>query len=507
MKWWVSGWLSAALLTGGAASAVAADYWAYRYHDFDVLAEGSSAYSRSIVVQLNALDQALQTLLGRDAGAAQPPTRIYALHDSDYTPIDASWGEAGGAFFRAGPFDNVLVVPSENEGQNSRREMYAARARAWLDDQGLIRLPEWFKHGFGLLVGTASFDNDQLTLGQEIPTYMARMKESAWISVGQLFFLPPEDERFHKSRSTEELYDAECWWLTHLALLDGVLDKSMGNYLSRLQQGQDAPSAFTAAFNADIDTLDTYFRKLRRSAKLRTLQRPITANGSDIDAVAVDALELKARLSQLAVLHDAQSVIGKQWATEVISAVPDNERALLALVDNYGATREYKLLLNAMERLGQRVTLSAAAHTSLAAAQISMAHLRDMGTQGLGGLDANTLRGQARSHLNSAMQMDATDPLAPYTLGWLLASQGDVSAVQQLLPHVEQVFYQRPYTANLADLLVRLHTLAGNTDAEFKFAVVARRLAPTAQQQYAAQRRIERLRPAVKSTLMDKPSP
>jgi hypothetical protein len=507
MKRLVSRLFAAPFLWFCAANAGAADYWAYRYKEFDVVAQGSAAYAESVARQLDALDQTLQKLLVREPGAAQPPTRVYALRPIDYAPIDASWIDSGGAFFHAGSFDHVLVVPSENEGPNPLRAHYAARARAWLDEQGLGRLPDWFKHGFGLVVGTASVDNEQLILGQEIPAYMARLKQTNWISVEYLLFLSPDDPQFHKSAATEELYDAECWWLAHLILVDGVLDKSMSNYLARLIQGQDAVTAFTTSFNADFETLDKYFKKLRRTVTPHQNSSPMPKVDETIEPVPVDAAELKSRLVQLAVLHDAQSIIGKQWATEILQQTPDDERALAAFMAHELAARQYKSLLASMEQLQQRATLSAAAHGSIAAAQITLAQRRDSGVQGLGELNANSLRADARVHLRRAMALDATSPLPVYALGWLLASQGDVAAARELLPGAEQIFYQRPYNSELAELLLRLHTLTGDTEAEFKFAVVARRLATTETDRYAAQRRIDRLRPAAKSSLADKPGP
>jgi hypothetical protein len=485
-----------------AASGAAADYWSYQHQEFDVVAQGSAAYAQSIARQLDALNHTLQKLLSRDANAAAPPTRIYALRPEDYAPIKADWAEAGGAFFRSGPFDHVLVVPSENEGPNAKRGAYAAQARAWLDDQGLARLPDWFKHGFGLMVGAANFDNDQLTLGQEIPAYVARLKQTGWISVEYLLFLPSDDMRFHKSPEMSELYDAECWWLTHIALLDGTLEKMMSGYLALLIQGQDPATAFATGFNTDFESLDKFLKKLRRTVTLRRHQSAIApAGAAAIEPSPVDATELKARMAQLAVLYESQSTPGQQWATEALQQAPDNESALLALMEQRLVARQFQPLLAGMSRLQQLASLSARGHASVAVVQITLARLRDNGVQGIGDISANELRAAARVHLRRARELDESHPLPVYALGWLLASQGDVLAIKQLLPGVEQVYYQRPYSVELAQLLLRLHTLTGDTEAQFKFAVAMRRLAETPLDRNAAQKRIDRLRPGAKAAL------
>ena len=203
--------------------------------------------------------------------------------------------------------------------------------------------------------------------------------------------------------------------------------------------------------------------------------------------------------AQLAVLHDPQSKHGEQLALEVLAQAPDSERALLALLEHQLALRQFKPLTESMERLTQSAALSAAGHTALANSQISVARLHDSGVQSVAAVDAAALRASARQHLQRAMALDALHPLPVYALGWLLASQGDVVAVREFAPTAERLYYQQPYSEDLANLLIRLHALAGDTDAEFKFAVVARRLASNSQDQFLAQRRIDRLRPAAKA--------
>ncbi len=491
--------LLAPLLLACAARAVGADYWTYQYKDFNVLAQGSAAYAQSIGRQLNALDQSLQKMLSREPGAAQAPTRVYALQPTDYAPIESSWVDAGGAFFSTGQFEHVLVVPSENDSQNANRAMYAAHARAWLDDQGLARLPDWFKHGFGLMVAAANFDNDQLTIGQEIPAYMERLKQGGWYPVDKLFPLPPDDSRFHASAEATELYDAQCWWLTHVAMIDGSLGRRMNNYLALLLQGQSQEVAIMAGFAMESSTLDSTLKKLFRTLTLKAQQSPIPPALDTDEAVPVDETELKARLAQLAVLRDPQSKTGEQSALEVLVQAPGNEHALLALMDHQLALRQFKALVATVEQLKQSPSLSAAGHADLAVTEISLARMRDSGVQGMPEVAAAQLRADARGHLRRAMELDALHPLPAYALGWLLASQGDVAAVQQLLPAAEQVYYRRPYSAELAGMLVRLYTLTGDTDGQFKFAVVARRLADNPFDQMLAKRRIDKLRPTVKT--------
>jgi hypothetical protein len=499
-------WLLLPVLMAHASLGMSADYWAYQYQGFDVLAQGSAAYAQSIARQLHVLDQSFQQLLGREKGAAQPPTRIFALRPTDYAPINASWSEAGGAYFRSGPFDHVLVVPSENEGRNANRAMYAQRARGWLTAQGLARLPDWFKHGFGLLAAAATFDNDQLAVGQEIPAYMTRLSQSRWITMDKILLLPSDDPKFHETPQIAELYDAECWWLAHVTMMDGSQVNGMHNYIALVLQGQTPEVAYSSSFEMDVSALGDYLKKLHRTLKLRQFQIPLRAAPEVADPAPLDDDEVKARLAQLAVSHDAASKAGEQWAREVLVKLPDNERALLALLNRQLAQRQLQPALASVERLNRSPSLSAAGRTELAVTEISLASKRDSGVPGMAEVSANTLRANAREQLRRALELDAEHPMPVYALGWLLSSQGDVASVRELLPVAEQRYYRRPYNAELANLLVRMHALTGNTDSQFKFAVAARRLATEPIEQQRAQRRIDRLRPATKSKVPEAPA-
>ena len=81
----------------------------------------------------------------------------------------------------------------------------------------------------------------------------------------------------------------------------------------------------------------------------------------------------------------------------------------------------------------------------------------------------------------------------------MLSTAGDVVGVRELLPKVEAAFYRRPESADLAELLVRMHTLAGNTADVFKYAVAEQRLAATDADRARATARVERLRTQLKA--------
>ncbi len=118
----------------------AADYWAYTYKDLDVMAEGTCAEAQS--------RQARQVggwmrpcarscaCRGRERAAH---ARVCSVPQSELTALDAVWSAEGGAFFRAGPFDDYLVL-RRTERQGASDIVHAERAHALLASWGMARL-------------------------------------------------------------------------------------------------------------------------------------------------------------------------------------------------------------------------------------------------------------------------------------------------------------------------------------------------------------------------------
>ncbi len=490
--------LCVTLLAGAADPGVhAADYWAYTYKDLEVTAAGTEADAQEVGRRLSAADEAMRTLLRLPGGASEPPTRVYVLEQADLASLDAVWSSQGGAFFRAGPFDDYLVLHSETTTGN--REIGAERVRALLASWGLARLPDWYQHGVALLMSEASFDHDHITVGQDVADRAARLAHD-WIPMGEFLRLPASDPILHRSPDTESTYDAQCWWLVHLTVLDGVLDKVMPLYLQRLMIGESQQAAYAASFGIEPQQLDAYFRKVKHNVKLKQYTGALPEPAVLGSPQRLSEGELKARLAQLLLAHEPRSEAGAQMATDALTAEPKNERAMLAVARHELETRRYAQAQESMQRLGALEDLSAAGHRDLGVLLASLVRLKEEGMPGTSGVDTKTTRSAARTHLQRAIALSPNDPRALYQLGWLVCGQGDVAGIRDLLPPVEAAFYRRPESSEFAELLVRMSTIAGNTADVFKYAVAEQRLAPTEVERARATARVERLRAQLKST-------
>lgn len=475
---------------------LAADYWAYTYKDLDVMAEGTQAEALGVGRRLGALDASMRSLLRLPNGATEPPSRVYALTSSEMMGLDAVWGSQGGAFFRAGPFDDFFVV--HNEAAVGDQEVNAERARALLASWGLARMPDWYRHGVAQLMSAASFEHDQLTIGQDLADQTGRLSQG-WIPMVNFLRLPASDPVLHRSPETEALYEAQCWWLVHLTLLDGVLDKVMPLYLQRLLIGESQDAAYAATFGVEYEQLDGYFKRLKRNIKLKQYSSALPDLGTVGPPQQLSDAEAKARFAELLLVHDPQSAAGVQMANDVLAAEPKNERALLVLARHDLAARRYGQVQDAVQQLAALENLSAVSHRELAMLMTTLAKLKDDSVPGASGVDTKATRAGARAHFHRAMELEPNDPRASYQLGWLLSAQGDVAGVRELLPTVEAAFYHRPESAEFAELLVRMHTIAGNTADVFKYAVAEQRLAATEAERMHAAARVERLRAQLKS--------
>jgi len=443
------------------------------------------------------MDDALRTLLHLPAaGASEPPTRVYVLPQSELSGLDALWSSQGGGFFRAGPFDDFVVL--HNDVATGDQEVNADRARALLASWGLARLPEWYRNGIALFMSSASFDHDRLTLGQDPADRSARLAHG-WIPMAEFLRLPANDPILHRSPDTEAIYEAQCWWVVHLSLLDGVLDKVMPQYLQRLLIGESQEAAYAATFGIPYDELDNYLKKVKRNLKLKQY------TGTLPDLVPVGSprklseADAKARLAQLLLIHEPHSESGTQMAGDALTAEPKNERAMLAMARHDLGARHYSQALASLRQLGALEDISATSHRELGTLLSTLAQLKDEGMPGTTDIDTKSTRAAARAQFERAIALAPDDPSAPYQLGWLLCGQGEVAATRELLPKVEAAFYRRPESVEFAELLVRMNSITGNTADVFKYAVAEQRLAATEAERARVTARVERVRAQLKA--------
>jgi hypothetical protein len=238
--------------------------------------------------------------------------------------------------------------------------------------------------------------------------------------MAQFLQLPATDPTLHRSPDEEATYEAQCWWMAHLTLLDGVLDKVMPAYLQRLLVGESQKEAYAATFGRPYEELDKYFRKLRDKLVLRQY------TGAMPDAAALGAPQLQtdaqvqSRLAELLLVHEPASASGAQFASDVLTADPKNERAQLAFARHEFAVRRYAPVLESLQRLGTLEDLTAASHRDMAALQSNLAKDRDENMPGASAVDSKAMRAAARANFRRAMEMEPNDPRAPYELGWLM---------------------------------------------------------------------------------------
>ena len=174
-------------------------------------------------------------------------------------------------------------------------------------------------------------------------------------------------------------------------------------------------------------------------------------------------------------------------------------RARLALTRHELGARRYEQVQQNVQQLVELEDLSAASHRDLGMLLSALLRSKEEAMPGTAGVDRKATRIATRTHLQRAIVLAPNDPRAPYQMGWLVCELGDVSGTRELLPTVEAAFYRRPESVEFAELLVRMHSIVGNTAEVFKYAVAEQRLAATDGERARATARGERLRPQLKS--------
>ena len=250
-------------------------------------------------------------------GPVRLPTSIYLLPGAELAALDPLWSSQGGAFFRAAPFDDYLVLASEH-GAALDAELRATRTLSLLASWGLARLPDWYRQGIAQLAAGAVFGSGTITIGQDVADQAGRLAHD-WIPIEKILRLPASDPEFQRSPEQLALYRAECWWLAHLLLIDRVLDPAVSQYIERIMAGQGQQVAFLASFNASYEQIDEYFRKLRRKVQLRTYSAELPVAGGTPAPRPLDDGSYRASLAQLALLRDGRSEQGLQMARDVLA--------------------------------------------------------------------------------------------------------------------------------------------------------------------------------------------
>jgi len=496
---------AALLLLCLAGSAHAEDYWTYRHGDLEVLASGSRAYALSIAQRLGALDEALMSIFGQEHSKPHIPTHIYALPAAELSALNPLWADHSGAYFAAGPLEAVLVMQSENEGPARLYDVYKDRALAWLDEHGLARLPDWFVNGYLQIVAGATVDNDQLLLGQALPDKMAELSKVRWYSMEALLRRRSNDPMFNGSPADRAFYDAECWWIVHLVMFDGSLGEEMVTFLKQLRQGVPDDVAYATSFRISYDALDERLRRLRRTLKLETASMSLEPLPDTVQPLQLDDAAVRARLAELVILSGDYSERAGQRVAAALSGAATDQRAQLANVRYSLSAKQYEKLGGALTPLLERDDLDDYISRALAVQLVNLATQRDNGMPGLETFEAGDLHARARRLLKRAMELNDADPVARFELGRLYANEGDVKAIRELLPAVEQACTDRPYNLALSSLLMRLYTLGGTKEQQLKFALRTYELSGSALQRKAVLTRARRLEESLHPPAEKKP--
>jgi hypothetical protein len=493
----VSGITAIALLC--AAAGTRADpfgpgtYWGYTYKSIDVVAKGSSSFAESIGRNLQRFDTAFAIATKLDLGKWRPRTHVYALEPSVLSKV---WAVSTGTeiSYRAGTFSNDIVMDSHGEADNLYYGAYFGYAGSLLVADSRLRFPAWFQVGVSGVFAASIVRKDDVLIGTYSKGQIGMLVRGLWIPMRTVLRLAASDPKLREDRYGAQ-YDAECWLLVHMALIDGKHRDELDAYITALSNGTPEEQAFTQNFHVGYEDLDNELHLFIQQGQFNQLSIKVPADTDSIVPVKLTQAQVDARLAELTVHARRDIDYGLKLAAQALAQEPGNEFALRAqsrgLIFKEQFTEAYQSvqLLLAVPGLSPMGRVDAGGVYGSLARAVSSKRV-DLG------VDASALWRVAGDAYNSAISSDPENLEAYFDYANLLESEHDLERIRTFLPQAEQAFYRHPHIDGLAQVISSMNWSLNDLDDALVFAVAWRRTALTPAGRDAADSYISRLRAA-----------
>ena len=270
-----------------------------------------------------------------------------------------------------------------------------------------------------------------------------------------LLRLHQNDPQVQLDSPIRDMFDSECWFLTHLFVIEGL-----------------------------------------HAGKVQELLIQVPEESDSRKPEPLSAAELKGRLARMGVLESKSLDYPLKLAHEALTAEPANESALRALALGQLHQNQYADSFRTMQALRARGALSAPAYADCARIGLSVAQAVKQGDVSVGE-DASALVRQARQDYEQALALDQENLGYWSKLVALIGQEHDAEAMKTLSPRVERLYYLHPHNAELARSLSGMYSQTGDFNNAFKFAVAWQGNAMTDESRDAATAFVSRVKAAL----------
>ncbi len=500
----VTRWLLCAvvLLAGTMARAEEA-YWLYSYHGIEVVALGFEQYPITVAHNVRRLDTALVTLLQLDLGDTRPTTRIYAVSPAEVVKLLGLHENLSSQFSTNG-FVNTVVM--ENSGHEDVRywDAYFGYAGSLLVSEGALRHPGWFPKGVAEVFAASVVSRDSVTIGSYSKATAYQLQSQPLIPMRKFLHLHSGDSQLEVP-ATLYLYDAECWYLAHLIMIDKKFNEQFVSYFDLLAKGRGEDDAFAASFKTSYEDLDRGIMAALHDGRIRTLMIKVPDEPVKTQPRRLTPAEAKGRLALVAVRNPRARDYGMKLVSEALAAEPGNEYALRAQAFAQVGAQEYGDALATVNKLAGIGSLSAEDYgdsgTIIASVAEAIRRKRVSLTD-----DPAVLEHRAYDDYQHAIDLDSESLVYWAAYAELLGGSHDTAAVKEFLPKIEQVFYLHAHNAALAYSIARMCGEVGDLDNAFKFSVAWQNNAIDERNRDAAATYLARLKTSIERRNLTRPA-
>lgn len=360
------------------------------------------------------------------ADAARVPTRIYLFDRRGWAEMGSGAGFAGS--FRPGMRENLVLM--NGDGYDSTAILFHEYVH-FLMSNDPVAYPLWYSEGFAEFMATIRRRHEAWILGgasgRAFSLRSGRLSAERLVSLRDLSGLD--------SREISAVY-AQAWALVRHLVRGrpegtGAISTQLRDYLGRIEQGEELPTAFREAFEIDFDEIESVFEDYER-------KRVFDAWSLPTDILPEPRPPVVERLSGAAVAEQMG------WLAIVTGRYTEAERYFAAaLATDPAASRAHAGMGDAMKFQGRWAEATPHYERSLAVDDTNALNHLDYGEYlfDRGKLDpdwepAETWLEQARSHFVRSWKLDPDIPetYAIYGASYL-GPDGDGERAVEMLEH------------------------------------------------------------------------
>ncbi len=449
------------LLAGWVARAVAqpADleaWFEFRTPNFSLYSDAEPERAAAILLSLERFRAVFAGLAPGIELVSPAPTRIFVFRDeSSYAPYKTTGGRDGGRVlgqFLAHRDGNFITLNGGARGVGSYAVVYHEYVHYFVR-HNFPSVPLWFNEGLAEYYSTFAVEEESAYLGRPVERHVRWLKRGGEIVLDDLLAKSKGRSKYHEDGRVGDFY-AVSWGLVHYLMSAEKGLERLGDFLIKVEDGEEPEAAFEQAFDLRLRRLETVLAEhmLANTAIVAKIPLARLPAPDAVDLYRPPPATLLVELGELL----AQS--GRREAAEdhfqlALQFQPDNSRAhggLAYLRDLVGRFDEAAVLYHDVLRLGCQSALIHLRHGR---------HLLLQMNQARSSAEKIALAAAARQALSRAVDLAPDFAEARATRGYAhLFGDADPAAG---ISDLERAVAVLPERMDVAYQLVQLYVAAG----------------------------------------------